>query len=166
MASLTKVLSDTVRARGRVKSGLLASIGINDIVIADGNQAGYVTIMGAGASEGDSAETFLGMAIGDSTETITVDGFVDFVAPHNSAWLELQMTSDDGATDLVRASVGLKVRSASGTKGSQTLDTNTTTLGVFKILDPHDNVFDGSLNRVRVALKCAPWATSSVAILK
>ena len=88
MPSLTKVLNETVRVQGRVKSGIVASIGRNDIVIADGAQAGYVTIMGGGATEGDSDETFLGAAVGDSTETATADGFVEFVAPYDTSWLE------------------------------------------------------------------------------
>ena len=47
MASATKVITqNVVRQRGYVKSGAVGTIGINDVVIVDGNQAGYVTIMG------------------------------------------------------------------------------------------------------------------------
>lgn len=162
MASATKVITrNTKRVRCYVKSGAAETIGINDVVIADSNNAGYVTIMGTGATEGDSDETFVGVAVSASTDTATADGYVDIVQPENAGWLELEMKAHT-ASNLARALVGTKVMSGAGTKGAQTIDENDTTKGVFKILDPHDNKFDTTGGRVRVALNVEPWGSSAI----
>lgn len=161
MASATKIIGDTRRQRGRVKSGGAGTIGISDIVIADGNNAGYVTLMGAGSSEGDSDEEFLGVALSVSSDTSGADGFVDFASPHGSDHLELEMAADT-ASNLARSLVGTKVISATGTKGSQDLDENNTTKGIFRILDPHDNKFDTTNGRMRVSVVCEPWGSSAL----
>ena len=161
MASATKVINDTRRQRGRVKSGAAATIGINDIVIADSNNAGYVTLMGAGATEGDSDEEFLGMAVSESTDATGSDGFVDFVSPWGTDHLELEMAANT-AGNLARALVGTKVISETGTKGSQDLNENDTTKGIFRILDPFDNKFDTTNGRMRVSVVCEPWGSSAI----
>ena len=161
MASATKVISECAVFKGAVKNGAAATIGINDIVIEDGNNAGYVTIMGTGATEGDSDESFVGVAVSESTDSVGADGVVYFQAPVGGGYMELEMKAHTPG-NLARALVGTKVMSGAGTKGAQTIDENDVTKGVFLILDPFDNKFDTTNGMCRVALEVIPWGASSI----
>jgi len=118
----------------KVKAGAASSIKKGNLVIKDGSNAGYVCVA-ADATDTDSV--IVGVALADSTETASVDGYVDvFYAPEIYVEIFAKTPGSLVATMLYSKFI-LDV-----TSGSHTLDQGTTTKGFITLID-YNNTTEG-----------------------
>lgn len=143
MAKLINVLSSldgvqvaTHQVQLKVKDGTTASIKAGMLVIRDGSNAGYVK---AAADACDTDSLILGVANSDSTETSTAVGYVTVEA---APVMVVRMKAKTPA-NLTQALCLTNRYILDVTSGSYTIDTATTTKGIFTIVS-FDNTTDGN----------------------
>jgi len=119
--------SQSVTAEFDVYKGAASTIVAGDIVSVNGGQAGYV-LLGADALSSD--DTWIGMAVSTSTETVAANGTVQVM--YSPAGLILRGTPTTPG-NLAQAIIGTKV-TLDVNAGVQTVDENDTTKGVMTVI--------------------------------
>lgn len=125
---LTKLLVD---------AGAASSIKAGMIVTVDGGTAGYV-LEGVDGLDTDGAPV-VGIAASDSTETATVDGYVDVI----TAPVLVVKGKATTPANLAQALILTNKYTLDVSSEDHTIDENATTKGLFSILS-YDNTTDGN----------------------
>ena len=119
--------SVAVTAEFDVILGAASTISAGQLVTVDGGNAGYALLAANGAS---TDETWIGIAVADSTETVAADGVVQVMyAPSGLIVRGAPHTPGNLAQAIIDTSVILSVAA-----GVQTIDENDVTKGVLTIV--------------------------------